>query len=79
MPFVLALARRKLGVSMAEAIAASTSSAAALLGLPDRGRIAPGLRADLILLCHDDERQLGYEIGGDPVDVVICAGRIVKP
>jgi imidazolonepropionase len=75
MPFVIALGVRKLGLDVGEAIAAATSVPAALLGLPDRGRIAPGARADLILLRHRDERLLAYELGGNPVDVVICAGR----
>jgi len=75
MPFVIALARRKLRLTTEEAIAGCTVHAAALLRLPDRGRIAPGLRADLIVLAHRDERQLGYEIGGNPVETVIVAGR----
>ena len=75
MPFVIALAVRKLGLEVAEAIAAVTSTPAALLGLPDRGRVAPGARADLLLLRHRDERLLAYEIGGNPVDAVICAGQ----
>ena len=75
-PLVLALARRQLHVSIEEAIAAVTSRAAALLGFGDRGRIAPGLRADAILLRHTDERELGHELGGNPVDVVITAGRV---
>jgi imidazolonepropionase len=78
MPFVVALARRKLRLGVDEAIAATTWAAAALLGLPDRGRLAPGLRADVILLRHDHERLLGYEFGGNPVDVVICGGKIVN-
>jgi len=78
MPLVVALARRQLGLATDEALAAVTATAAQLLGLPDRGRLAPGLRADVILLRHDDERQLGYEVGGNPVDVVICGGRIVE-
>jgi imidazolonepropionase len=77
MPFAIALAVRHCGLSPAEAIAASTVNAAAVLGLPDRGRIEPGLRADLILLHHKDERQLAYELGGNPVDLVICAGQRV--
>jgi imidazolonepropionase len=76
-PFVVALAVRKLGVHVDEAIRAVTSTAAALLGLPDRGRVAAGQRADLVLLRHTDERQLAYELGGNPVDVVVCAGRVV--
>jgi imidazolonepropionase len=73
---VIALARRQLRVTIDEAIAAVTSRAAALLGFSDRGRVAPGLRADLILLRHTDERQLGYELGGNPVDVTISGGAI---
>jgi imidazolonepropionase len=77
MPFVLALARRRLGLTMPEAISAVTREAALLLDLPDRGRVAPGLRADLVLLRHRDERQLGYELGGNPVDAVVCGGQLV--
>ncbi len=77
MPFAIALGVRHLGITAAEAILACTRNAADLLGLPERGRIAPGLRADLILLRHTDERQLGYEFGGNPVDAVWCAGEPV--
>ena len=44
----------------------------------DRGTVAPGQRADLILLCHKDERHLAYELGGNPVDLVIVRGNVVK-
>jgi imidazolonepropionase len=74
MPFVMALAVRHCGLTPAEAIVAATLNAAAVLGLKDRGRIEPGLRADLILLHHKDERLLAYEVGGNPVDVVIGGG-----
>jgi len=74
MPFVHALAVRKLGLSALEAISATTSSAARLLGLTDRGVIAPGFRADLVLLRHRDPRLLGFEVGGNPVDRVIVGG-----
>ncbi len=76
-PMAIALAVRHLGLTAAEAIGAVTVNAAALLGLRDRGRIEPGLRADLVLLRHRDERQLGFEFGGSPVDAVFCNGRIV--
>lgn len=79
LPFVIALALRKLGLSALEAISACTERAAALLGLSDRGRLAPGARADLILLRHRDERLLGYELGGNPVERVIVAGRELAP
>lgn len=77
MPLAIALAVRFCGLTPAEAIAASTLNPAALLGLSDRGRIRPGARGDLVLLRHTDERQLAYELGGNPVDAVICAGRLV--
>ena len=79
MPFAIALAVRHLGITAAEAIVSCTRTAADLLGLADRGRIAPGLRADLVLLRHRDERQLGYEFGGNPVDAVWCGGEPVHP
>jgi imidazolonepropionase len=76
MPFAIALAVRFCGLTAAEAIAASTVNAAAVLGLKDRGTIEPGQRADLILLRHKDERLLAYEFGGNPIDLVVCGGRI---
>ena len=41
------------GLSPTEALAAATSLPAARFGLADRGRIAPGLRADLVLVEGD--------------------------
>jgi imidazolonepropionase len=78
MPMAIALAVRHCGISPAEAIIASTANPASLLGVPDRGTIAPGQRADLILLKHSDERALAYEFGDDPVDQVVLAGKVVK-
>lgn len=77
MPLAIALAVRFCGLTPAEAISACTVNAATLLGLDDRGTIEPGRRADLILLRHRDERELAYEVGGNPVDAVVCAGRVV--
>lgn len=77
MPFAIALAVRFCGLLPAEAIVAATVNPAALLGLNDRGTIEVGKRADLVLLHHKDERQLAYEIGGNPVDLVICGGQRV--
>jgi imidazolonepropionase len=79
MPFVIATAVRGCGLTPAEAIAACTVNAAAALGLTDRGTIEPGRRADLILLRHRDERLLACELGGNPVDLVIAAGRRISP
>jgi len=77
MPLVIALAVRNCGLTPAEAIAACTVNAAAVLGLSDRGTIELGQRADLILLRHRDERLLAHEFGGNPVDIVISAGKRV--
>ncbi|MGZ3145733.1 amidohydrolase family protein [Lentzea chajnantorensis] len=41
------------GLSPAEALAAATAEPARVFGLGDRGRIAPGLRADLVLVSGD--------------------------
>ena len=79
MPFVIALAVRHCGLTVAEAIVAATVNAAAMLGLADRGTIEPGRRADLLLLRHLDERQLAHEVGDNPVVRVICGGRTVFP
>ncbi|MBK7404663.1 MAG: imidazolonepropionase [Phycisphaerales bacterium] len=77
MPMAIALATRACGLSPSESIACATAMPAALLGLADRGRLAPGLRADLVLLRHTDERSLALEFGGNPVDMTICAGRAI--
>ena len=79
MALVIALAVRLCGLSPAEAIVAATLNGAAVLDLKDRGRIEPGLRADLLLLHPKDERMLAYELGGNPVDRVICGGAIQQP
>jgi N-acyl-D-amino-acid deacylase len=64
-----------------EAVARLTARSAALLGLSDRGRIAPGLRADLVLLdperfvdtatyddpCHPPDGVVGVWVAGDRV------------
>lgn len=77
MPMAIALAVRHCGLSPAEAIVACSANAAALLGFADRGVVAPGMRADMILLRHDDERLLACEFGGNPVDLVIRGGEII--
>lgn len=77
MPLAIALATRFCGLDAAEAITATTVNPATLLGFSDRGTVAPGQRADLVLLRHRDERMLAYELGGNPVDASICGGKIV--
>lgn len=74
MPLALAIAVRRCRVTPAEAIAAATSGAANVLRLPDRGRISPGLRADLCLLDTTDERDLAFRLASNLVRTVWCAG-----
>jgi len=78
MPMSIALAVRNLGITASEAITASTINGAHLLGFTDIGTVEVGKRADLIMLRHIDERQLGYTFGGNPVETVICNGRLVQ-
>ncbi len=78
MPMAIALSVRNLGITAAEAITASTANAASLLGFSDMGMVETGKRADLIMLRHTDERQLGYEFGGSHVDLVLCNGQAVE-
>jgi len=77
-PLAIALAVRFCGLTPSEAIVAATVNAAAVLNLSDRGTIAPGQRADLVLLHHKDERALAYELGGNPVATVICGGQVTR-
>lgn len=78
MPFVIALACRKLHLTAAEAITASTYNAACVLGLAHLvGSIEVGKRADLQLLDASDERELGFEIAGPGPLVVLVNGQAV--
>jgi imidazolonepropionase len=78
-PAAVALGVRGCGLTPAEAITAVTANGAALLGFDDRGTIAPGQRADLVLLSHTDERLLAFEFGGRPVDAVCVSGGWIHP
>jgi imidazolonepropionase len=72
---VCALACTQLRLSPAEALAACTVNAAHVLGRADRvGRLAPGYRADAVLLDAPDWRHLAYHLGGDLVRAVVVGG-----
>jgi N-acetylglucosamine-6-phosphate deacetylase len=55
-----------LGVPLATAVSAASTRPAELLGLADRGAIAPGRRADLVALSPDLELEQLW-IGGSNV------------
>ncbi|MFN0132328.1 MAG: imidazolonepropionase [Phycisphaerales bacterium] len=78
MPMAIALAVRHCGISPAEAMSAATVNAAHVLGLTDRGQIAVGQRADLILLNHRDERALAFEFGTNPIAAMVLGGQVLR-
>ena len=61
----------------AECLAGVTRHAAAALGLADRGRIAPGLRADLAVWNVKHPAELTYRIGFNPLHARIVGGEFV--
>jgi imidazolonepropionase len=76
LPLVASLACTQLHMSPEEALTAVTVNAARVLGLDDRGRIAPGLRADLVLVDGPDWRYLAYHLAGDVVAAVVRGGAL---
>ncbi len=75
LPLVCSLAATQLKLAPAEALAACTVNAAHVLGRAETiGRIAPGYRADLVLLDVSDWRYLAYHLAGDIVAGVIIGG-----
>jgi imidazolonepropionase len=75
LPLVCSLAATQLKLAPAEALSACTVNAAHVLGRGDRlGRIAPGYRADLVLLDAPDWRYLAYHLGGEVVDEIVLGG-----
>jgi imidazolonepropionase len=67
-PEVIAIGCSMYGLTPAEALAAATVNAAAALGLAgNRGTLAVGAPADLVILDADAFRQVPYRPGHDPV------------
>ncbi len=58
-----------------EALAGVTRNAARALGLPDRGVLAPGLRADFVLWDVREPAQLAYPMGFNPHVATIFGGQ----
>lgn len=76
LPVVWTLACTQLALSPEEVLGACTVNAAHVLRLYDRGRIAVGLRADLVLLDAPDWRHIAYHLAGDVVHTVVREGRV---
>lgn len=74
MPLMIALAVREMGMSPAEAVWAATAGGARALRREDVGVIAPGARADLVLLDAPTRVHLAYRPGVPLVHTVVKDG-----
>jgi imidazolonepropionase len=74
MPFCVALAVRDMGMTPDEAVWSATAGGARALRRDDVGRLAPGARADLVLLDAPSHVHLAYRPGVPLVSAVWRAG-----
>ena len=79
MPLCIALAVREMRMSPAEAVYAATRGGADALGRDDVGALAPGMRADLVLLDAPTHVHLAYRPGVPLVAGVWLGGRPLDP
>jgi imidazolonepropionase len=78
MQMVIALACRYMGLTQAQAIAASTVNAAYAVGRGNIiGSLEKGKQADILILETNDYRQLGYRFGTNLVQTVVKKGAVV--
>lgn len=77
MPFCVAVAVREMGMTPDEAVTAATLGGAAALRRGDVGRVAPGSRADLVLLDAPSHVHLAYRPGVPLVSAVWRRGEKV--
>jgi imidazolonepropionase len=78
MQLILALATRYMGLTPAQAIAASTVNAAyAIQREASVGSLAAGKQADILIIEAPDYRHLGYRFGTNLVRTVLKKGQIV--
>jgi len=75
MPFCVAIAVRDMHMTTAEAVWAATAGGARALRRDDVGYLAPGARADLVILDAPSHAYLAYRPGVPQVHTVIRAGR----
>jgi imidazolonepropionase len=76
MSFVLALAVRDMGMTIGEAVRAATAGGAAALRRDDVGRIAPGARADVVVLDAPSYEHLVYRPGVPLIAATVAAGQV---
>lgn len=75
MPFCIALAVRDMGMTTSEAVWAATAGGARALRRTDVGYLAPGARADLIMLNAPSHAHLAYRPGVPLIHAVYQSGR----
>jgi imidazolonepropionase len=66
------------GLTPEETLRGVTANAARALGLTDRGRIEPGLRADFVMWDAESPAELVYPLGLNPCAAVIRKGEVVR-
>jgi len=78
MPMILALACLEMGLTVEQALTASTLNAAAALGRADQlGSLEPGKIADIVVLDASSYHHVVYHYGVNPVRHVVKRGRVV--
>ena len=76
MIFIITLACREHNFRAEEALRAATRGAAKAMGLKDRGILAPGKKADLLIMDTDTYEDLIYKYGRNPIETVVKSGRV---
>ena len=76
MAFCIALAVRDLRMTVDEAVRAATAGGAAALRRDDIGRLAPGCRADLVVLDAPSPAHLAYRPGVPLVAATLVGGQV---
>jgi imidazolonepropionase len=76
MSFCIALAVREMGMTIDEALLAATAGGARALRRDDVGRLAPGMRADAVVLDAPSHAHLVYRPGVPLVATVVAAGEV---
>lgn len=77
MQTAVSLACLMMGMSPAEAISAATVNAAHAIGCADRGLLAYGKRADILILNANDYRDVPRQLGANLVHLTMTRGRVV--
>jgi imidazolonepropionase len=79
LPLAMALAVRSYGLSPDEALLGATRHAARSLGLSDRGALAPGARADLVVWDLPHEHAIVQPWGAPRTRRVVMGGKEIVP